>query len=45
MIILREDLPRRVLIRYGTSWFPWSVRRLAERPANLMFVLGNLVRG
>jgi proline dehydrogenase len=35
----------RVLISYGASWFPWYVRRLAERPANLMFVLRNLVHG
>lgn len=33
----------RVLISYGSSWFPWYVRRLAERPANLMFVLRHLV--
>lgn len=32
----------RVLISYGSYWFPWYVRRLAERPANLMFVLRNL---
>lgn len=29
----------RVLISYGEHWFPWYVRRLAERPANLAFVL------
>ena len=28
----------RVLISYGEHWFPWYMRRLAERPANLMFV-------
>lgn len=28
----------RVLISYGTDWFPWYMRRLAERPANLWFV-------
>lgn len=33
----------RVLISYGTHWFPWYVRRLAERPANLWFVLRSLV--
>jgi proline dehydrogenase len=33
----------RVLISYGTHWFPWYMRRLAERPANLWFVLRNLV--
>ncbi len=29
----------RVLISYGAHWFPWYVRRLAERPANIGFVL------
>ena len=33
----------RVLISYGTHWFPWYVRRLAERPANLWFVARSLV--
>jgi proline dehydrogenase len=34
--------PLRVLIAYGPHWFPWYMRRLAERPANLAFVLKNL---
>jgi proline dehydrogenase len=32
-----------VLISYGKDWFPWYMRRLAERPANLWFVLRNVV--
>lgn len=35
----------RVLISYGAYWFPWYMRRLAERPANVGFVLRNLFRG
>jgi proline dehydrogenase len=35
----------RVLISYGPDWYPWFVRRLAERPANLWFVLRNLLPG
>ncbi len=31
-----------VLIAYGSFWFPWYMRRLAERPANALFVLRNL---
>ena len=31
-----------VLVAYGTFWYPWFVRRLAERPANLWFMLRNL---
>lgn len=33
----------RVLISYGSAWFAWYMRRLAERPANLWFVVRNLV--
>ena len=33
----------RILISYGEYWFPWYMRRLAERPANLWFVAKNLV--
>jgi proline dehydrogenase len=33
----------RVLISYGTHWFPWYVRRLAERPANVWFVLRSVI--
>lgn len=31
-----------VLVAYGTHWYAWFVRRLAERPANLWFMLRNL---
>ncbi|HUE85206.1 MAG TPA: proline dehydrogenase family protein [Vicinamibacterales bacterium] len=34
----------RVLIAYGTYWFPWYMRRLAERPANVWFVLKSVWR-
>lgn len=33
----------RVLISYGPHWFPWYVRRLAERPANIWFVVKQAV--
>ena len=36
--LAREGHRVRVLISYGPQWFPWYVRRLAERPANLWFV-------
>jgi proline dehydrogenase len=32
----------RVLISYGDAWFPWYMRRLAERPANVLFVVRSL---
>ena len=34
----------RVYVPYGAQWYPYLVRRLAERPANLAFVLGNMAR-
>ena len=38
-----EAGPRwRVLISYGEYRFPWYMRRLAERPANVWFVLRNI---
>jgi proline dehydrogenase len=33
----------RVLISYGEHWFPWYMRRLAERPASVLFVVKSLV--
>ncbi len=36
--------PVRVLVSYGTHWFPWYMRRLAERPANVGFVLRSMAR-
>ena len=35
----------RVLIAYGAYWFPWYMRRLAERPANVWFVLRSMFAG
>jgi proline dehydrogenase len=32
-----------VLVAYGSYWYPWFVRRLAERPANLWFMVRNVV--
>lgn len=34
----------RVYVPYGTEWYPYLMRRMAERPANLMFVVGNIAR-
>jgi proline dehydrogenase len=34
----------RCLISYGEYWFPWYMRRLAERPANVWFVVKNMFR-
>jgi len=40
--LAREGYRVRVLISYGTYWFPWYVRRLAERPANVFFAVKNI---
>ena len=34
----------RIYVPYGSQWYPYLVRRLAERPANLLFVLSNALR-
>ncbi len=40
--LAQEGWKVRVLITYGSCWFPWYMRRLAERPANAWFVLRSL---
>jgi proline dehydrogenase len=34
----------RCYVPYGTQWYPYFMRRLAERPANLLFIAGNLLK-
>lgn len=36
--------PVRIYVPYGSEWYPYFMRRLAERPANLWFFLSNLVK-
>ncbi|HZP47427.1 MAG TPA: proline dehydrogenase family protein [Vicinamibacterales bacterium] len=43
--LVRGGRPLRVLIAYGEYWFPWYMRRLAERPANVWFVVKNVFAG
>lgn len=40
--LARAGFRVRVLISYGSAWFAWYMRRLAERPANVLFLLKNL---
>lgn len=51
---IRRDLERllaqqrwtlRLYVPYGEAWYPYFMRRLAERPANLFFLMRNLVKG
>jgi len=39
-----EGYPVRVYVPYGTEWYPYLTRRLAERPANLWFFVSSLAR-
>jgi proline dehydrogenase len=41
--LAREGYRSRVLVAYGRHWYPWFVRRLAERPANLWFMVRNVI--
>lgn len=43
--LLQRGYRVRVYVPYGTHWYPYFMRRLAERPANLLFLLRNLLRG
>jgi len=42
--LARQSIRTRCLISYGEYWFPWYMRRLAERPANVWFVAKNMFR-
>jgi len=43
--LVSESYNVRVYVPYGSQWYPYLMRRLAERPANLMFVMNNALRG
>jgi proline dehydrogenase len=43
--LAREDYSVRVYVPYGKTWYPYFMRRLAERPANIWFVLKNFFKG
>ncbi|MGH2355470.1 MAG: proline dehydrogenase family protein [Chloroflexota bacterium] len=42
--LVRDGYRVRVYVPFGSAWYPYLTRRLAERPANLFFVLGSLAR-
>jgi proline dehydrogenase len=43
--LVREGWRMRIYVPYGTEWYPYFTRRIAERPANAVFVLRSLVKG
>ncbi len=43
--LARDGYNMRIYVPYGKHWYPYFMRRLAERPANLWFVLKNVLKG
>jgi proline dehydrogenase len=42
--VVAEGYRLRVYVAYGDQWYPYFMRRLAERPANLYFFASNLLK-
>src|SRR5438874_6277843 len=42
--LVSQGYNMRIYVPYGSQWYPYLMRRLAERPANLMFVMNNALR-
>ena len=42
--LVKEGWRVRVYVPFGTQWYPYLMRRLAERPANVAFITGNVIR-
>jgi len=42
--LVKDGWRMRVYIPFGTEWYPYLMRRLAERPANVLFIARNLLR-
>jgi proline dehydrogenase len=42
--LAQEGYTMRVYVPYGHQWYPYFMRRLAERPANVLFIIRNLLR-
>jgi proline dehydrogenase len=43
--LARDGYNVRVYVPYGKHWYPYFMRRLAERPANIWFVVKNMFKG
>lgn len=44
-LLVQEGYPVRVYVPFGTHWYPYFMRRLAERPANIWFFITNFFKG
>jgi proline dehydrogenase len=42
--LVSEGYRMRVYVPFGTQWYPYLMRRLAERPANVAFITGNIMK-
>jgi proline dehydrogenase len=42
--LVSQGYNMRIYVPYGSQWYPYLMRRMAERPANLMFVMSNAIR-
>ena len=42
--LVKDGYPVRVYVPFGTQWYPYFMRRLAERPANVWFFISNFFR-
>jgi proline dehydrogenase len=42
--LVNQGYNMRIYVPYGSQWYPYLMRRMAERPANLLFVLSNMIR-
>ena len=42
--LVKDGWTVRVYVPYGTEWYPYFMRRMAERPANLLFILRSILR-
>ena len=42
--LVRDGWRVRVYVPFGTQWYPYLMRRLAERPSNIAFITGNVIR-
>jgi proline dehydrogenase len=43
-MLVKAGYRMRVYVPFGTQWYPYLMRRLAERPANIAFILGNVIK-
>jgi proline dehydrogenase len=43
-LLVKEGYRMRVYVPFGTQWYPYLMRRLAERPANVAFITGSVMR-